>query len=180
MLLIDLPDDIIINVIFNLNLYDINELCLCSKKFKNIIKENSKYIYKKRKYNKPHGLLKSNNIFEITYVDGLKHGEFILYNNNKIFTKGLFFKNKKHGIWYEYSEKGQVIKEENWYHGILNGFVKKWYNNNDLSSIEFYVNDKKHGEQIYFSIDRNIKYEYWTNDIKDYDIYIIKNKKFKL
>jgi antitoxin component YwqK of YwqJK toxin-antitoxin module len=181
MVLIDnLPDELILHIIFNLNLYDINELTLCSHKFKNIIKQNSYYLYKNRKYIKPHGLIKNSNS-EIVYVDGLKHGNFIYnYYDNIIHIKGIYFKNKKHGTWYHYSERGSLIKEENWESNLLNGYVKTWYNNNYIKSIEYFINNKKHGEQIYFTIDRNIIYEYWTYDNKDYDITIIKYKQFKI
>jgi len=185
----DLPEDILLKILFNLNIYDIQNVYNSSKKLNNIILKNKNYIYEHCNHIKPHGIYTTASSIS-TFLDGKKHGLYILYHINENlepminvkYIEGKYYKNEKHGEWLIWSINGNLLRKENWVMGVLNGDVYNWYDNkiNNLCSVENYKNGIRNGEQTFFTIDGNIIYEYWENNKKIYHIYIIKNEKFKL
>ncbi len=68
------------------------------------------------------------------------------YNKTRVKTKGKMVGKKRVGKWIYYFADGQrVFSEENYKNGLLDGVVKNYYDNGNVTEETFYKEGKKHG-----------------------------------
>jgi antitoxin component YwqK of YwqJK toxin-antitoxin module len=88
------------------------------------------------------------------------------FENGKIKSKGFKSENNKEGKWLIYSEQGFIFKEENYLNGLLNGIVKRWYENGNLAVESEYAQ----------GISNGIWHEYYENGAKKEEGFYVDNK----
>ena len=68
------------------------------------------------------------------------------FNKSRVKTTGKMVGKKRVGKWIYYFEDGKrVFSEENYKDGLLNGVVKNYYDNGNLTEVTYYKEGKKHG-----------------------------------
>ncbi len=68
------------------------------------------------------------------------------YNKSRIKTKGKMVGKKRVGKWiYYFSDGKRIFSEENYVDGMLEGVVKNYYDNGNLTEETYYKGGKKHG-----------------------------------
>jgi antitoxin component YwqK of YwqJK toxin-antitoxin module len=83
--------------------------------------------------------------------------------NDTVFYNGIKFNGTLFSL---NSQSLDTISVENYSNGILNGVVKKWYDNKNLMECREYKNGQKDGKQVAFFENGKIKFEFIAkNDI---------------
>jgi TonB family protein len=76
------------------------------------------------------------------------------YDAEKSYAEGQIHKHYKTGLWKTYNAKGEVILEENYLNGMLNGLCVEYYSIGIIKSRGDYSNGNKTGEWEYFNSER--------------------------
>jgi uncharacterized protein len=141
---------------------------IVSENFENDIKQGFTYHYYPEKKIKK----------EIFFIDGLEEGfsreydtsglAVVLYQYKKGFLLSREIINrknstgKKHGLWMNFYESGEIKRTEEWSNGFLNGFVKDFEKNGNLMNIEKYVNGEQQFDAEELKV-YDIRYDYYPN-----------------
>ena len=84
------------------------------------------------------------------YVNGIKHGSYVLYHERGGFidTEGKYRKGHQTGNWKYYYEPGGLLKTQNFKNGRLSGKALSYYSNSKLQSVSNYkiINDRRKGK----------------------------------
>ncbi len=98
-----------------------------------------------------------NKIIEYDVVDGIKHGDFILYYEaGNIEIKGQLDKNKNVGKWQYFYESGQIESEGNFVDNFPEGEWKWYYRSGDLREQGSYKGGKRVGLWKRFDANGNV------------------------
>ncbi len=62
---------------------------------------------------------------------------------------------KKHGIWKEFYKNGKIKREENYFHGIIDGMVKEFNKDGGIEKINVYSDGKEEKQKINLKIKRS-------------------------
>ena len=98
--------------------------------------------------NRIEGILKKydcykNLICEENYIDGKLNGQCIKNYYNEI--SNIYYVNGlKHGMYKEYFDNGKLKYEINYVNGNIHGMYKEYFDNGELNSEIYYVNGKRH------------------------------------
>ena len=140
--------------------YDKNENHKQITNFKNGLKEGRETIFfnnsqkiKKINYylnDKKHGVCleydKNQNIITIT-----KYNMGIINNKEEINRRDR--DGKKHGTWKEFYETGKLKKEENYFHGVIDGLIKKYNKKGGIENIQVYKEGIEEKQKIKLNIE---------------------------
>jgi len=98
-----------------------------------------------------------NKIIEYDIVDGLKHGDFLLYyESGNIEIKGQTDKNKNIGIWHYYYESGQIESEGEFVDNLPEGQWKWYYRSGNLREQGSFKGGKRIGLWKVFDVSGNM------------------------
>ena len=117
-----------------------------------LLKSEGNYFYGAKvgwwTYFDEEGMMKS----EIEYPKPIEVKDSICFyfDNGSIKLKGEIESSLPCGEWIEYNQEGQIIKKANFENGLLNGQMKT-YKNNDLYSVQDYVDSREHGKYLLFN-----------------------------
>ena len=94
------------------------------------------------KYYDKKGLLKAN----LEYFDkGVRSSARLYFPDGTEKAIGLFVNEHKYGLWKFFNKDGQLISEEHYSKGVLDGDYKVFYANGQLLEDSFYTNGLKEG-----------------------------------
>ena len=83
------------------------------------------------------------------YYKGQPDGDYVEYDRQgNIITKGEYIEGKKEGLWITYTGKSK--KEENYSDGMLNGWVRHYYDDGTLKYEGKFVDDLPNGEHKWY------------------------------
>lgn len=76
-------------------------------------------------------------------------GRYLLWRHRKLYERGELFENKRHGSWYRYDGRGQLVSRTDYHAGKLHGLTRQYRNKRLLREYR-YVGGKLHGESREF------------------------------
>lgn len=95
-----------------------------------------------------------------TYLDGLKQGvELVFDNQGYVSTKGFYHNNQLEGEFLTYKRRN-VIDRKNYIGGVLDGLQKKYYANGNIMEEVTYVQGKMDGVAKWYDQEGNLSIEY--------------------
>ena len=106
-------------------------------------------------------------IFSVIKNTTIKQGEYKMYYNNILLSKGYYYNNKKNGPWTKYYPNGSISTEGVYNNGEKSGIWKFIYENNQLASISQFKNGNKTGKWVgfYMNGDTSCTMEYQPDSI---------------
>ena len=82
----------------------------------------------------------------VSFSEGVKHGNFKIWNDGQLVLTGQFASDQRTGIWKWGRNKKELDSLATYSAGVLNGAFKAWYSNEEPSTFGRYTKGKKDGQ----------------------------------